>query len=44
MYVPALLPACLQGVGLEEVSKVLRSRFGTSGIEEKAARPPNPSA
>jgi hypothetical protein len=30
---------CMQGVSLEEVSKVLRSRFGTSGIEEKAARP-----
>lgn len=29
-----------QGVSLEDVSRVLRSRFGTSGIEEKAARPP----
>ena len=38
------LPACLQGVGLDEVSKVLRARFGTSGIEEKAARPPKPQA
>lgn len=35
---PASYP--LQGVSLEDVSKVLRSRFGTSGIEEKAARPP----
>ncbi|EFN57697.1 hypothetical protein CHLNCDRAFT_20847 [Chlorella variabilis] len=31
-----------QGVSLEDVSKVLRSRFGTSGVEEKASRPPNP--
>lgn len=45
------LPVCLlpglpplQGVSLEEVSKVLRSRFGTSGIEEKSARPPKPQA
>jgi phosphoribosyl-ATP pyrophosphohydrolase/phosphoribosyl-AMP cyclohydrolase len=29
-----------QGVALEDVMAVLRSRFGTSGIEEKAARPP----
>jgi phosphoribosyl-ATP pyrophosphohydrolase len=29
-----------QGVGMEEVLRVLRKRFGTSGIEEKAARPP----
>ena len=28
------------GVSLTDVSKVLRSRFGTSGIEEKASRPP----
>lgn len=34
------LALSVQGVSLEEVSKVLRSRFGTSGIEEKAARPP----
>ena len=33
-----------QGVSLEDVSKVLRSRFGTSGIEEKASRPPKPQA
>lgn len=33
-----------QGVSLEDVSKVLRSRFGTSGIEEKAARPPKAQA
>ncbi len=32
--------AGLQGVSTEEVLKVLRSRFGTSGIDEKAARPP----
>ncbi len=36
--------APVQGVSLEEVSKVLRSRFGTSGIEEKAARPPKSEA
>lgn len=30
---------CLQGVSLKEVAQVLRSRFGTSGIEEKASRP-----
>lgn len=37
------LPLCCrapQGVSMEDVSKVLRSRFGTSGVEEKAARPP----
>lgn len=34
----------LQGVRMEEVLRVLRSRFGTSGIEEKAARPPKASA
>lgn len=28
----------VQGVSLEEVCAVLRSRFGTSGVEEKAAR------
>ena len=30
----------VQGVSLEEVSAVLRSRFGTSGIEEKESRKP----
>ena len=30
----------LQGVELEDVMAVLRNRFGTSGVEEKAARPP----
>lgn len=30
----------LQGVAMEDVLRVLRKRFGTSGIEEKAARPP----
>ncbi|KAI8473236.1 MAG: bifunctional phosphoribosyl-AMP cyclohydrolase/phosphoribosyl-ATP pyrophosphatase [Monoraphidium minutum] len=30
----------LQGVPMEDVMRVLRKRFGTSGIEEKAARPP----
>ena len=30
----------VQGVSLEEVSAVLRSRFGTSGVEEKASRKP----
>lgn len=32
----------VQGVALEEVLAVLRGRFGTSGIDEKAARPPKP--
>jgi hypothetical protein len=27
-------------VPMEDVMKVLRKRFGTSGIEEKASRPP----
>lgn len=30
----------LQGVPMENVLRVLRQRFGTSGIAEKAARPP----
>ena len=30
----------LQGVELEVVMAVLRGRFGTSGVEEKASRPP----
>lgn len=30
----------LQGVGMEDVLAVLRNRFGTSGVEEKASRPP----
>lgn len=34
---PFVLP---QGVPMEDVMRVLRKRFGTSGIEEKAARPP----
>jgi hypothetical protein len=34
----ACLPV-LQGVPVEDVMRVLRKRFGTSGIEEKAARP-----
>ena len=29
----------LQGVAVEDVMAVLRDRFGTSGVEEKAARP-----
>lgn len=34
------LNSCLhmQGVPLEDVTRVLRQRFGTSGIAEKAAR------
>lgn len=32
--------SCCQGVGMEDVMRVLRRRFGTSGIEEKASRPP----
>ena len=28
-----------QGVTYKDVSKALRSRFGTSGVEEKASRP-----
>jgi hypothetical protein len=44
----AVLASCrradciLQGVPMEDVLRVLRQRFGTSGIEEKAARPPKP--
>uniref|UniRef100_A0A7S0RZ92 Phosphoribosyl-AMP cyclohydrolase domain-containing protein n=1 Tax=Chlamydomonas leiostraca TaxID=1034604 RepID=A0A7S0RZ92_9CHLO len=34
----------LQGVKMEEVMRVLRKRFGTSGVEEKAARPPKQSS
>jgi phosphoribosyl-ATP pyrophosphohydrolase/phosphoribosyl-AMP cyclohydrolase len=30
----------LQGVAVEDVMAVLRNRFGTSGVEEKASRPP----
>jgi phosphoribosyl-ATP pyrophosphohydrolase/phosphoribosyl-AMP cyclohydrolase len=30
----------LQGVEMEDVFAVLRGRFGTSGVEEKASRPP----
>jgi len=30
----------VQNVSLDEVCAVLRSRFGTSGIEEKTSRPP----
>ncbi len=29
-----------QGVPMEDVLRVLRKRFGTSGIEEKAGRKP----
>lgn len=35
----AVLPLCVQGVLVEDVLRVLRERFGTSGIDEKAARP-----
>lgn len=35
-----LSTVALQGVPMEDVMRVLRKRFGTSGIEEKAARPP----
>jgi hypothetical protein len=34
-----LLVLLLQGVPMEDVMRVLRKRFGTSGIDEKAARP-----
>jgi phosphoribosyl-ATP pyrophosphohydrolase/phosphoribosyl-AMP cyclohydrolase len=37
-----LLLLRLQGVPMEDVLRVLRQRFGTSGVEEKAARPPKP--
>eukprot|EP00878_Enallax_costatus_P021232 GHUV01022474.1.p2 GENE.GHUV01022474.1~~GHUV01022474.1.p2 ORF type:complete len:108 (+),score=28.19 GHUV01022474.1:1259-1582(+) len=30
----------VQGVPMEDVMRVLRMRFGTSGVEEKASRPP----
>ncbi|KAF6265463.1 hypothetical protein COO60DRAFT_1281356 [Scenedesmus sp. NREL 46B-D3] len=32
----------VQGVPMEDVLRVLRQRFGTSGVEEKAARPAKP--
>jgi phosphoribosyl-ATP pyrophosphohydrolase len=32
----------VQGVGADEVLRVLRKRFGTSGVDEKAARPGKP--
>ncbi|KAL4445784.1 hypothetical protein ABPG77_008983 [Micractinium sp. CCAP 211/92] len=44
LFYHAMVLLNAQGVSLEEVSKVLRSRFGTSGIEEKAARPPKSEA
>jgi phosphoribosyl-ATP pyrophosphohydrolase len=31
-----------QGIGLEEVTDELARRFGVSGLDEKAARPPKP--
>ena len=34
----------VQGVALEDVLRVLRARFGTSGVDEKAARPPKVAA
>lgn len=34
------LSTWLQGVSMGDVMRVLRTRFGTSGVEEKAARPP----
>jgi phosphoribosyl-AMP cyclohydrolase / phosphoribosyl-ATP pyrophosphohydrolase len=40
----AMVLLSVQGVGLDEVCGVLRSRFGTSGVEEKAARPPKAAA
>jgi phosphoribosyl-ATP pyrophosphohydrolase/phosphoribosyl-AMP cyclohydrolase len=36
----ALVALALRGVALAEVGEVLRARFGRSGIDEKAARPP----
>lgn len=34
----------VQGVPMEDVLRVLRKRFGTSGIEEKASRKPKEAA
>ena len=34
----------MQGVKMEEVMAVLRKRFATSGVDEKAARPPKASS
>lgn len=31
--------ACMQGVPMEDVMRVLRKRFQQSGVEEKASRP-----
>jgi phosphoribosyl-AMP cyclohydrolase / phosphoribosyl-ATP pyrophosphohydrolase len=33
-----------QGVPFSDVARVLRKRFGVSGVEEKAARPPKAAA
>ena len=35
----AMVLLAVQGVAFEEVLRVLRARFGTSGVDEKAARP-----
>jgi phosphoribosyl-ATP pyrophosphohydrolase/phosphoribosyl-AMP cyclohydrolase len=34
----------VQGVAMEDVMRVLRKRFGQSGIEEKRSRPPKESS
>lgn len=39
----ALVGLALADVALAEVGEVLRARFGRSGIDEKAARPPKPA-
>jgi len=43
LYHSMVLLNC-QGVKMEEVMAVLRKRFGTSGVDEKAARPPKASS
>jgi phosphoribosyl-ATP pyrophosphohydrolase/phosphoribosyl-AMP cyclohydrolase len=39
----ALVGLALRDVALAEVAEILRARFGRSGIDEKAARPPKPA-
>jgi phosphoribosyl-AMP cyclohydrolase / phosphoribosyl-ATP pyrophosphohydrolase len=44
LFYHAMVLLNAQGVKMEEVAAVLRGRFGVSGIEEKAARPPKSSS
>lgn len=44
LFYHAMVLLNAQGVKMEEVAAVLRGRFGVSGVEEKAARPPKSSS